>query len=69
MATFLIEAQVTLRGAIMEIEAESVEEARIIAAESPDYDWNGAEMCDWSITRIREQRPAEESAPAPGIPS
>lgn len=46
-------ATLTLRGASMEVEAETEDEAREIAEREPDFDMMVAELSDITITRVR----------------
>lgn len=47
--------QVTLRGAVSTVYAESKEEARIAALEELGFDLSSAELIDWQIERVKEE--------------
>lgn len=55
MPSFVIHARLTVL-ASMDIEANSESEARALADKEPDYEMNGAELVDWKITSVKEQK-------------
>jgi len=57
---FTVTARVVFRGATLEVEACSAEEARKAVEEDfgcpLDFDLSCAEMVDWEITDVREEK-------------
>ena len=49
---YIITATLTLRGALMFVEASSEDEAREIAKSNPDFETNVAELTGFSISKI-----------------
>ena len=53
---YTVSARITLSGLTMEVEARSPQEAITIAEENPDFDTVTAEMIDWTITSVKEDK-------------
>ena len=53
--TFLVYANVKMRGAWMTVTASNEDEARAKAEAEPDFECGGAELADWTVTKVEEQ--------------
>lgn len=54
MPIYSIRADVKLNGSIMEVEADTPEEAERIATERPNFDHSFAELADWHVTKVEK---------------
>ena len=52
MKEFVVKMRVTYEGAYMVVSANSKEDAKRIAIESPDPDISGASLMDWEVTGV-----------------